>query len=99
MAQTDITTLIGLVAGAKIVLGGEAAPIHLADSMHIPLVTVFGPSDSQLWGPISPKAALMQAEGILCTPCNSDTCDKPGHYCMDLVDTDEVYWTCERVMQ
>ncbi|MBB5021847.1 glycosyltransferase family 9 protein [Desulfurispira natronophila] len=96
--EVDVTTLMGLLGGARVTLGPETAPVHLADAMGVPTVTYFGPSDPVQWGPRSERTALVQAEGLLCTPCMRSECDKAGHYCMDLVDTDEVYWICEKVM-
>ena len=50
---TDLSTLIGLVSRADLLVSNDTGPAHLAYSLGTPSVTVFGPStDVGRWGPV-----------------------------------------------
>ena len=50
---TDLSTLIGLVSRADLLVSNDTGPAHLAYSLGTPSVTIFGPStDSGRWGPV-----------------------------------------------
>ena len=51
--QTDLSTLIALVARASVVVSNDTGPAHLAYALRTPSVTLFGPStDAGRWGPL-----------------------------------------------
>ncbi|MDQ4128596.1 MAG: glycosyltransferase family 9 protein [Actinomycetota bacterium] len=51
--QTDLSTLIALVARASVVVSNDTGPAHLAYALRTPSVTLFGPStDASRWGPL-----------------------------------------------
>ena len=50
--RTDLSTLIGLVSRADLLVSNDTGPAHLAYTLGTPSVTVFGPStDKGRWGP------------------------------------------------
>ena len=50
--RTHLSTLIGLVSRADLLVSNDTGPAHLAYSLGTPSVTVFGPStDKERWGP------------------------------------------------
>lgn len=50
--KTDLSTLIGLVSRANLLISNDTGPAHLAYALGTPSVTVFGPStDAGRWGP------------------------------------------------
>ena len=52
--RTDLSTLIGLVSRADLLVSNDTGPAHLAYSLGTPSVTVFGPStDVGRWGPLN----------------------------------------------
>ncbi len=51
--RTDLSTLIGLVSSAGLLVSNDTGPAHLAYALGTPSVTVFGPStDAGRWGPM-----------------------------------------------
>jgi len=51
--ETDLSTLIALVARASVVVSNDTGPAHLAYALRTPSVTLFGPStDAGRWGPL-----------------------------------------------
>ena len=50
---TDLSSLIGLVSRADLLVSNDTGPAHLAYALGTPSVTVFGPStDAGRWGPM-----------------------------------------------
>ncbi len=52
--QTDLSTLVALVAQANVLVSNDTGPAHLAYALKTSSVTTFGPStDIRRWGPLS----------------------------------------------
>lgn len=49
--KCSITELIALTRRAKLFLGGDTGPLHLAAALQVPLVAIFGPTDPARNGP------------------------------------------------
>jgi heptosyltransferase I len=49
--QTSISELAALTRRAKLFLGGDTGPLHLAAALGIPVVAIFGPTDPARNGP------------------------------------------------
>ncbi len=60
--------LLGVLARARLYLGNDSGPTHLAGILGIPAVAVFGPSDPRLWRPLGPRVAVVRARAA-CAPC------------------------------
>ncbi len=43
--QTDIPTLIALLAGARLVIGNDTGPTHIAAALNVPVIIIFGPTN------------------------------------------------------
>lgn len=51
--ETDLSTLIALVARANVLISNDTGPAHLAYALRTPSITLFGPStDPGRWGPL-----------------------------------------------
>jgi heptosyltransferase-1 len=49
--KCSITELIALTRRAKLFIGGDTGPMHLAAALHVPVVAIFGPTDPARNGP------------------------------------------------
>jgi heptosyltransferase-1 len=49
----SLTELIALTRKAKLFVGGDTGPMHLAAALHVPVVAIFGPTDPARNGPYS----------------------------------------------
>ena len=49
--QCSITDLIALTRRARLFVGGDTGPLHLAAALDVPLVAIFGPTDPARNGP------------------------------------------------
>ncbi len=51
--------LAGVLETARLFVGNDAGPTHLAAAMGVPTVALFGPTDPQRWAPIGPAVTVL----------------------------------------
>jgi ADP-heptose:LPS heptosyltransferase len=90
----DLNALIDWVRASRLVVCLDSGPMHLAQTLGVPVVALFGPGDYALWRP--------QGEGdqsifvpLPCNPCLQAECVRPKDSCMQQIRVDAVY---EKVM-
>ncbi len=72
-----------LAKSAKIYVGGDTAPTHLAVAANCPTVGIFGPTEWWRNGSINPQDICVERNDIACrVDCHRRTCDK--WICMDI---------------
>jgi heptosyltransferase-1 len=55
----DLTTLAAWLRGARLLLGGDTGPLHLAHALGVPVLALHGPTDPSRHGPYgAPERAL-----------------------------------------
>ena len=76
--QLSLKELAALSARARLFVGVDSAPMHIAAAVGTPAVALFGPSGEALWAPWgTPRTASHQvvaSEGYSCRPCGLDGC-------------------------
>lgn len=68
-----ISQLKALSAGARLFVGNDSGPAHVAAACGTPVVAIFGSSDSAIWGPWKTEHRIVQNE-FACNPCAGDYC-------------------------
>lgn len=64
----DLPTLAALIRGARLMLGGDTGPTHLAQALGAPVVMVMGPTDPERHGPYgAPDQAVFKR--LACSFC------------------------------
>ena len=71
--QLSLKQLAALTAQAKLFIGVDSAPMHIAAAMQTPVVALFGPSGEQAWGPWRVAHRLVTSAHP-CRPCGNDGC-------------------------
>ena len=62
---TSISELIALTRRAKLFVGGDTGPMHLAAALQVPVVAIFGPTDPWRNGPFgTPSIVLRHPESV-----------------------------------
>lgn len=82
--ETSLDELAGVLASAKLVVGPDSGPLHLAAALGRPTVHLFGPSNSAKYCPVSPpeKHRIIDA-GWHCPRCEDLSPERPaGCGCM-----------------
>ncbi|MDQ7780840.1 MAG: glycosyltransferase family 9 protein [Planctomycetota bacterium] len=76
-------------------VGSDSAPLHLAASLQVPSVALFGPKDPVVHGPWGERC-LTVFKGLPCSPCVKRTCESPQ--CMTAITVDEVFEGLTRII-
>jgi heptosyltransferase-1 len=56
----SISELIALTGRARLFIGGDTGPLHLAAALQIPVVAIFGPTDPARNGPYATKSVVLR---------------------------------------
>jgi len=59
--RCTITELIALTRRAKLFIGGDTGPLHLAAALQIPVVAIFGPTDPARNGPYATRSVVLRS--------------------------------------
>ena len=66
--KTSLTQLAALLQRADLVISGDSGPMHMAVAVDTPLISIHGPTNPSLGGPVSPDATILRSH-IWCSPC------------------------------
>ena len=66
--------IIALTAGARIFVGNDSGPAHIAAAVRIPVLAIFGSSHAALWRPWKAVDAAVVQNYFDCNPCPGDRC-------------------------
>lgn len=58
--RLSITELIALTRRAKLFVGGDTGPLHLAAALQVPVVAIFGPTDPARNGPYATRSVVLR---------------------------------------
>jgi len=71
--RLSLKQLAALTANAKLFIGVDSAPMHIAAAMQTPVVALFGPSGDIVWGPWMVRSRVITSDHP-CRPCGNDGC-------------------------
>jgi heptosyltransferase-3 len=72
--QLTLRELAALTARARLFVGVDSAPMHIAAAMGTPVVALFGPSGERQWGPWRVTHRVVASPEYPCRPCGNDGC-------------------------
>ena len=70
----NLKELAALTARARLFVGVDSAPMHIASAMGTPVVALFGPSGEIEWGPWGVAHRVVTSTRHPCRPCGNDGC-------------------------
>ena len=82
----SISELIALTRRARLFIGGDTGPLHLAAALQIPVVAIFGPTDPARNGPCGTKSIVLRDPASRTSLSHTSASD-PG---LLAISTDEV---------
>lgn len=94
--SSNFQELQNIMLKAKLVIGNDSGPLHLAGFNKIPNITLFGPTDPDLWAPIDSHVVRV---GLSCSPCTSTidiNCNEVK--CIDEIDVDLVFQLAKKIL-
>lgn len=72
--QLSLKELAALSARARLFIGVDSAPMHIAAAVGTPVVALFGPSGDKEWGPWGVPSRIITSPTHACRPCGMDGC-------------------------
>jgi ADP-heptose:LPS heptosyltransferase len=80
LERVSLAQFAAALEGARLFVGNDSGPAHIAAALARPVVVIFGSSSSPIWGPwplhaSSPPARVVQ-NPFDCNPCPGDHCYK-----------------------
>jgi ADP-heptose:LPS heptosyltransferase len=93
--KLNLTNIAELMKRCFLVISGDTGPMHIAESINMPLVMIAGSSVREFgFFPVSEKSIVIENYGLTCRPCSHigrDKCPK-GHFkCMKELTPEMVY--------
>jgi predicted lipopolysaccharide heptosyltransferase III len=98
LSNLSIGELVAVIADAKLFVGNDSGPAHIASAVRTPQVVLFGPASSERWHPWHAPAELVQ-NFYECNPCSMYKCeafDEPE--CIRSISVTQVAQAIERVL-
>ena len=72
--QLSLLELAALTSRARLFVGVDSAPMHIAAAVGTPAVALFGPSDEVEWRPWRVAHRVVTSTDFPCRPCRNDGC-------------------------
>lgn len=96
VGKTTLGLLAGLIHQASLFVSNDSGPMHIANALRIPVVTIFGPTDPRQTGPFQEPSSVIKKE-VPCWPCSYRECPY-DHRCMMTIEAEEVYQISQRYL-
>lgn len=72
--QLTLQELASVIRDARLFVGVDSVPMHIAAAVDTPGVALFGPSSEIEWGPWSNAVQVVTSPSFPCRPCGIDGC-------------------------
>lgn len=99
--RLTLKQLAALLRRSTLFFGVDTAPMHMAAALGKPVLALFGPSDSKVWGPLAPIRRIIDRSGDYpCIPCRQDGCDGTKRSrCLEAISTEEVMEALDEMLR
>jgi lipopolysaccharide heptosyltransferase II len=67
--QTTVTQFAALTRQCRLVIANDGGPLHIAVAAGAKTASIFGPVDSEVYGPYPPDKHIVITNNIACQPC------------------------------
>jgi len=97
--QLSLKEVAALSARAKLFVGVDSAPMHIAAAMGTPTVALFGPSGDIEWGPWRTAHRIVVSDSHPCRPCGQDGCGGGKiSECLTTLPVERVLAACDELL-
>ncbi len=84
----DIKGMISFFKRVNLVIGGDTGPLHLASSLGVPVIGIYGPTDPKRNGPYGKNSRVI-FHSLPCSPCWRRKCKK-NLECLRSIKVEEI---------
>ena len=86
LGKTTLQEVGALIESCDVVVTADTGSLHIALALNKPVVALFGPTDSKLWGPLTGTFKVLINDELDCLGCRKRRCPKPDQYCMSGIE-------------
>ncbi|MCX7897683.1 MAG: putative lipopolysaccharide heptosyltransferase III [Rhodocyclaceae bacterium] len=98
--QLTLSELAALAGRARLFVGVDSAPMHIAAAQAVPVVALFGPSGEKEWAPWRTPSRLVVSALHPCRPCGQDGCQGTKiSACLTTIPVDAVWQACCELLE
>jgi len=97
----DLDELRSLIGRARLFIGGDSGPAHIAATTTVPMVVLYGPTTPGVWGPWRPPALvteIVDAGALPCRPCDQRRCEPGDFRCLRRIAPEAVMVAASRAL-
>ncbi|MBI3608040.1 MAG: putative lipopolysaccharide heptosyltransferase III [Nitrospirae bacterium] len=87
--RVSVRIVAAIIRRARLFIGNDNGPMHIATAVGTPVVALFGSSDPRVWGPWGEGHRVIYKQ-VPCSPCAHTGCDQGPQNCMRLISIEEV---------
>ena len=96
----SVRELAALIGQARLFVGVDSMPMHLAAALGTPVVALFGPSGEFEWGPWRVAHAVVASDAHPCRPCGRDGCGGGKvSECLTTLPVERVFEAAQRLLK
>ena len=96
LTEASLRSLSLIIKEAALFVGIDSGFMHIASSMDVPLVGLFGPTDPVYVGPQNKNSIVVREESLECIPCYLKPCEH--RECMSTLPVSTVFQACEQLL-
>ena len=95
--KTSLGGLAALISALDLFISNDTGPVHLADAVQTPSVTIFGPTDPRRWAALDTTVHSIVRRPVACSPCTYQECPI-DHRCLRWIRPEMVNETAEKLL-
>lgn len=100
-ATLSLRALSHVIERARVFIGNDSGPAHIAAATGTPIVEIFGPTDPETCAPTSDRTMILH-DKISCWPCviyfRRTRCEKGANACLSDITPERVFETVQRLV-
>jgi heptosyltransferase-1 len=96
LTEESLRSLALIIKEAALFVGIDSGFMHIASSLDVPLVALFGPTDPVYVGPQNKNSIVVREESLECIPCYLKPCEHRA--CMSTLPVSTVFQACEQLL-
>ena len=96
LTDESLRTISLVIKQAQLFVGIDSGFMHVASSLDIPVVALFGPTDPFYVGPQNQRSIVVRNESLDCIPCYLQNCEHRN--CMKKLTVETVFNACNKLL-
>ncbi len=97
LPETSLKQLSAFIEKAKIFVGGDTGPMHIASLVNTPVITIFGPSDPIINEPAPFTPFKIVYANWHCSPCRNRKCKSLE--CLEAITPEDVFKPIKNILK